>query len=286
MCSHSLFSEIFSPFSLQQILHEFPKFASFCFDTSSASLQSGMVPNIHLHRSVTDCSTMRANQTCQKPVYILSRQTFEQFLGGYHPETFEVCKSLIRSKRRNADLINAEADAIALVKLTAPSVLRNRISHRAASVELVHVLKDQQRYTEACKLCLNILEQDRLDQTQEWSLSEFPGKPSIYTLEDIAELCRLRGLPQAESQYLAQALPAALRTFGLTAPTMHIWEKLHSSMTGQGRGEELGGLAQIFLGHLDRPSRIGRYFPIHTCGMDWPQLSDTDWQRWSTALAP
>ena len=188
----------------------------------------------------------------------LIKQTFEQSLGGFHPETFEVSKSLIRSKRRNADLANAEACAISLMRLTASSVLRNPMPYRAASVELVHVLKDQRRYADASQLCLKILEQDRLEQTREDTRSAFPGKESIYTLEDIAELCRLRGHPQAESQYLAQALPAAIRSFRTTAPTMHIWEKLERSMTAQGRNEELIGLAQIYLGQPEGTSWIGR----------------------------
>ena len=176
-------------------------------------------------------------------------ETFERCLGSFHPETYEISRSLIRTKRRNADLASAEACAISLMRLTAPYMLRNPIPHRAASVELVHVLKDQQRYIHASQLCLKILEQDRLEQTRADSQSEFPGKASIYTLEDIAELCRLRGNPQAESQYLVQGLPAAIRSFGTTAPTLHIWEKLQRSMTGQERGEELVGLAQIYLGH-------------------------------------
>jgi hypothetical protein len=96
---------------------------------------------------------------------------------------------------------------------------------------LTHVLKDLGRYDEAVAIGHRILEHE---------LDTASHELVIYTREDLAELYRLQERLYMESWCLSEALMASQQWFGhKAAPTLHIWDKLKTSLTEQRRGSEI-----------------------------------------------
>lgn len=151
-------------------------------------------------------------------------------LGPLHPETFHAQLSLIVCQRLNRDLARAEDSARSLVQKSQSSP-QGAGQLLQALRKLTHVLKDLRRYEEAVAIGHRILDHD---------LNTASHELVVYTREDLAELHRLRGQLSMESWYLSEALMASKQWFGhKAAPTLHIWDKLKTSLAGQRRESEI-----------------------------------------------
>jgi tetratricopeptide (TPR) repeat protein len=151
-------------------------------------------------------------------------------LGPLHQETFQAQLSLIVCQRLNRDLARAEDSARSLVeKLKSSPQGAGQLLQ--ALRKLTHVLKDLGRYDEAVAIGHRILEHE---------LNTASHELVIYTREDLAELYRLQERLYMESWCLSEALTASQQWFGhKAAPTLHIWDKLKTSLTEQRRESEI-----------------------------------------------
>jgi hypothetical protein len=159
----------------------------------------------------------------------LMRDMLERHLGPFHQETFRTQLALIVCRRLNHNLAAAEESARLLIQKSQSSP-QGAEQLPQAMRKLAHVLKDLLRYEEAVAICHRIL--GHHFNTVSYELV-------IYTREDLAAIHRLQGQLSMESWYLSEALVASQQWFGHTAaPTLHIWDKLKTSLAEQGRVSE------------------------------------------------
>ncbi|KAI1749442.1 hypothetical protein F4782DRAFT_542182 [Xylaria castorea] len=158
-------------------------------------------------------------------------------LGPLHQLTQLATKRLCALLRRSgefAEVLRVAGDGVRGIRATlGPNSLQERLLSR----QLEHVYIDQQDWTAALGVCLDIVGQQQLDSPD--PDPQYHDECAVYTMEDIAKIFECAGNLNQAIAWLKQARISGGMLWGPQAALGHISDKLSELLTLTGRDAEL-----------------------------------------------